>query len=367
MPVHLKDEQLLELFLAVMFREAGYIAGIPRRYLEGRTGIHQVSFIVIQRNIVPFSNETVLIPKFIYGDYDNQWQQAMWLSGVVNDLQQARPKNYNPLLDVSGLSVGEYFHKIYGGVRSDGEFLSVDYKGILLVLGTNIYSKVRQFANSQGIAIMCIPEVYKGKKLYEWIDVTKKQLYSSFENSTINIKGLLHHTRKVSDYRNLLKKIRRQNQQLSPEEYHDLLTIIYALLKEQKLRPLLDYLRKLIIGSLDAQPIILEIKNTPNSQLIAGAADFFNDIAKRYKNRNLLLSKRLGFRGEADRVNGTAMYQINLFPDDNYHPIPENLKDLRLRAYVSGEQIDSIKESRACLKIMIKDGLVLTGDIFLVK
>ncbi|KUO49536.1 MAG: hypothetical protein APF76_03235 [Desulfitibacter sp. BRH_c19] len=367
MPVHLNNEQLLELFLAVIFREAGYIAGIPRRYIEGRGGIHQVSFIIVEKNLVPFSNDTVLIPKFINGDYDNQWQQIMWLSGVVNDLQQARPKNYNPLPDASGQSVGEYFHKIYGGVRSDGEFLSVEYKGILLVFGTNIFSKIRQYANSQGIAIMCFPEVYCEKQLDTWIDITKKQLYSSFENSTINIKGLLHHTRKISDYRKLLKKIRRQNPQLSPEEYHDLLTILYALLKEPKLRPLLDYLRKMIIGSLDSQPVLLEVNNITNSQLIVGAADFFKDIAKKYKNRNLLLSKRLGFRGEVDRENGKALYHINLYPDDNYHPVPDNLKDMRLKAYVSGEQIDSIREKKTCLKIMIKDGLILTADILLVK
>lgn len=367
MPVHLKDEQLLELFLAVIFRETGHIAGIPRRYLEGRSGLHQISFIVVERNFVPFDTDTVLIPKLISGDYDNQWQQAMWLSGVVNDLQQATPKNYNPLPDVSGLSVGEYFHKIYGGVRSDGEFLTVKYKGILLVFGTNINSKVRHYANAQGIAIMCLPGVYCEKELHLWMDIIRKQLYSCFENSTININGLLHHTRKIPDYRNLLKKIRKQNQILSPEEYHDLLTIFYALLKEPKLRPLLDFCRKLMIGSLNSQAVLLEVKNLSNSQLISGTADFFNDIAKRYKNRNLLVSKRLGFRGEVDREDCRALYTINLYPDENYHPIPENLKSMRLKVYLSGEQIDNIRENKACLKIMIKDGLVLTIDIFFVK
>ena len=367
MPVYLKDEQLLELFLAVIFREAGYITGIPRRHIEGRCGIHQMPFLVIEKSLVPFNYDTVLIPKCVTGDYDNQWQQVMWLSGAVSDLQQARPKVFNPLPDVRGQSAGEYFHRIYGGTKADGEFLSVEYKGIVLVPGTSIFARVKQYAHGQGLAIIYMPDVFAEKPIDVWLNITRKQLYSSMENSTLKIKGLLHHTRKMSDYRHLLKKIRRQNQQLSPEEYHDLLTILSALLKEEQLRPLLNYLRKLVIGAIDAQPVLLEINSIPKTKLIIGAADYYIDAAKRYKNRNLLLTKRLGFRGEVNRANGRALYHINLYPDENYYPVPEGLKDLRMALFLSGEQIDYIRENRACLKFMVKDGLNLAADIFLVK
>ena len=367
MPVYLKDEQLRELFLAVIFRETGYIAGIPKRHIEGRCGIHQIPFLVIEKSLVPFSYDTVLIPRYIAGDYDSQWQQVMWLSGVVRDFQQARPKGFKSLPDVRGQSAGEYFHKIYGGTRADGEFLSVEYKGLLLVADNNIFAKIKQYAYAQGLIVMYMPDVYAEKKLDAWLNIVRKKLYSSLENSALNIKGLLHHTRKIPDYRSLLKKIRKQGQQLSIEEYHDLLTILSALLKEEQLRPLLNYFRRLVIGSLGAQPVLVELNNISKAQLIIGIADYYIDVAKRYKNRSLLLTKKLGFRGEVNCADGRDMYYINLYPDENYYPVPEGLKDLRMTVFLSGEQIDYIRENKACFKLMIKEGLNLVADIFLVK
>ncbi len=367
MPVYLKDDQLMDLFLATVFREAGYIAGVPRRYIEGRGGIYQIPLLLIDRSLSALNNSNVLIPKIINGDYDKQWEQVLWLNGVVADLQEARPRNFLPLPDIGGQSVGEYFHKLYGGIRNDGEFLSVNYNGIVIAVNGEISPKIKQYAVSKGMLVMHLPAIYYGRFLNDWLISIKNAIFSSFKNNIINIKGLLHHTRKISDYRNLLKKIRRQNHNLGPDEFHDLLTIFYALLKEESLRPLQNYLRKLSFALLDSQPVLVQIDNITTSSLIMGISDYYYEIAKKHKSRNLLLPKRLGFKGEVNKQKGDYLYNINLYPDENYHTVPDILKDIKLTIFVTGEQVDNIRNKKAPLSITVKEGLTLTVDISIVK
>lgn len=367
MPVYLKDEQLINLFIAVIFREAGYIAGVPRRYIEGRGGIYQIPFLIVDRNITFMGTESVLIPRYIAGEFEEQWQQVLWLNGVVRDLQEARPKKFISLPHTGKQSIGEYFHKLYGGARSEGEFLSVDYKGIIISIGNIISPKIREYAVSQGIIYMNIPLYYQKKAITDWINIIRRKLFSSFENNTITVKGLLHHTRKIPDYRSLLKKIRRQNQCLSPEENHDLLTVLYALLKEDELRPLLNYLRKLTVAIIDSQPVLIKIDNITITNLIKGTAGYFYDLAKKHKGRSHLVSKRLGFQGEVQKKSDQPLYHVVFYPDENYFSVPEELKGLIITAFLSGEQVDALRNSKSTLSLTVKEGLVLSADIYLVK
>ncbi|MEW6622003.1 MAG: hypothetical protein AB1420_02535 [Bacillota bacterium] len=366
MPIFLDDEQLIELLSAVFFREAGFVAGVPRRNLEGRSGIHQAPFLVIERSLTAFGGSTVLLPKIIKGNIRQQWEQVMWLQGVVQDLKEAAPKNHSPLPEVTGQSIGEYFHTLYGGSRYEGEFLSVEYKGLLLIY-TEIFKKIRQFARAQGMSMLYLPDSFGNKLLGDWLYILKDELYKSLHNNVLTVKSLLRHTRKVSDYRSILKKIRRPDQDLGPGEVHDLLTIISALLRGDKLRPLLEYIRKLTVGSLNAQPVLLQVENVVPSQLIIGAADFYLDYAKKHKGRSLFLARKLGFQAQTLRSWANGLHQVGLYPDNNHFPFPEALKNLDIKLFLSTDQVDFLLQKKGSLCFGIKDGLTLTADLYLVK
>jgi hypothetical protein len=182
----------------------------------------------------------------------------------------------------------------------------------------------------------------------------------------LNISSLKSHTRKINDYKNVLNKIKKKDKELKPEELHDLMTILYALLREKTLRPLLNHIRNMAIISLNNYPVISEIRNISAKGLIEGCAAYYLESINKLRGKSKSLSNRLGFLGEVDELSEKYLYRITCYLDNNYYNSEiTSLNKLKLVIYLNRDKLDYLRKNKVCIRVNIKEGLCLIGDIYL--
>ncbi|MBZ4687399.1 MAG: hypothetical protein PWQ96_226 [Clostridia bacterium] len=364
MAVYLEDRLLLEYIVAVILRENGYVAGIPRRLLYGRSAGHHVPVIGIERSSSPFCYHNIIISLVLNSSKSDEQLETLYrLRAILTDLDHTLPPQMEVLPELFKGSVGEYFHKIYGNSRYEQERLSVHYKGIMFST-TKMVKNSWNYANSNGIFIVYFPGKLAGKDLGEWLSLLKLELNAALLDKLITIPSLKRHTRKQNDYRRLLQKIRKKDYLLLPEEYHDLLTVIYALLRKNSLRPFLNHIRSLTLASIDNFPILLEVKNISTTALIEGCASFYLNSAKKQRSRSKSLTERLSLLGEVNELYDGNLYRITCHVDRN-HYIQDSLRQMKLYLYLDSKKVDSIRNNKSCLRLNLKEGLSLIAEVSL--
>lgn len=365
MPVYLTDEQLFHLLVAVIFRECGYIAGIPRRLLRGRGTCHQVNVVGVEVSPAPFTFNTVIVPEVsLYNGKRDELELLKCLRATLLDLEQTMPSRPFMLPELINTSAGEFFHKIYGGPRNRPESLTVHYVGVLLT-DKWINHRAMEYANAHGIYVVFLPTQLAGMSIGKWMEILRSELDNSLKNDRLTHESLFRHTRKVEDYINVLQKIRSPRYDLEPGETHDLLTIVYAILRKEPMRKLLHFIRQLVLASIDNYPVVLQVSHASHTQLMEGAARFYAGVAKRYRSRGKTLAEKMRLLGEVRETEAKNIYLAHFRPDSSYCLVVPQLQKLRLKTYLPAERIERMRHETACLRLPLKDGLSLVLDLFL--
>lgn len=364
----LSDDQLYELLVAVILRNNGYIAGVPRRALGGRATKHQVNVIAIDINNTPFTfNNIIIVRGSCEQDESPDLDMVRSLKATVTDLAQTLPPKRELIRDVAGTDRGDLFHRIYGK-QKDREKFTVNYVGCIFI-SKAFNQNAWEYANANGIYIIYLPSVIAGHHLKYWFDLLKDHLNSVIDHhGSFTLPGLIKKEKKHAAFKEVINLLgdKKSCQSLKPEQYHDLFTIINEVLNKSPFTLLQNKLQQLMLASMNGYPVVFEhnlnYRNLFEATLISLREHFSRakSVSQRTKYRPLSTIKFwvTGTKFSLDKNVAVLNYEANS------SETPEPIKNMQGQLFVPFTVLNR-RLSRFQLKLPIKTGVSLIGEFYL--
>ncbi|MEG6511102.1 hypothetical protein V6C32_04185 [Desulforamulus ruminis] len=367
MSLYISGQKLFEYMVAYILRNNGYIAGVPRRKLGGRGTQHQVGVIGVDLNNSPFCLNTVLIVAARGpGETDAaaDMQLVRNLKATLLDLEQTLPARRELIRDLLDNNRGDLFHRIYGGKR-EKETLTVNYVGGVFIAG-DFSRPAWEYANAHGIYVVHLPEVFAGEPLLDWQQRIRLSLDRVMAaDNRITLPGLAKKTKKIGDFREILALLRQPRQEdLIPEQSHDLFTIFNELLRTEEMSALARSLRQTALTTINGYPVVLEYNVSYKALVDAALAIYERKIrriksvapATTYKPLDVVHLK-------IDSVTPTMDRQVLKFSyRADKEEVPSSIEHLSGSVYVPNSLLDKRSMERFRLKMPLKAGLSLVCE-----
>lgn len=291
--IQLSDNNLFEYFVAIVLRNNGYIAGVPRRLLGGRATRHQVNIIGLDLNTSPFSFNNIIIIKGCFDQLElSDLDIVRNLKATVMDLEQTLPPKRELIRDIAGTDRGDLFHRIYGRDKQRETF-TVNYAGGIFVSKT-LSKQAWEYANAHGIYVTYLPPILGGKTLPSWFQLLRHHLGQIVDsNANITLPELMRKEKKHPAFKEIIHLLKKRESvlQMKPQQNHDLFTIINAVLNIKDFQPLQKKMQQLVLASMNGYPIVIE-HNLAYKDLLEAALVSFSNQSKRAKT----LSQRTKYR-----------------------------------------------------------------------
>lgn len=362
MPVQLSDNNLFEFLVALVLRNNGYIAGVPRRWLGGRATKHQVNVIGLDLNTSPFTFNNIIIIKGCFDQSElADLDMVRNLKATIMDLEQTLPPKRELIRDIVGTDRGDLFHRIYGREKQRETF-TVNYAGGIFISKT-LSKHAWEYANAHGIYVTYLPPKLGGKTLPHWFNLLRLHLGQVVNcNGEIILPGLARKEKKHQAFKEItqLLKSRENVIKMEPQQNHDLFTIINEVLKIKDFKPLQSKMQQLVLASMNGYPVVIE-HNLTYRNLLEAAIISLSDQFRRAKT----VSQRTKYRPlntvKFNILNITNTLDphiacINYAADSTN--VPDHLHDMHGSIFVPVSVLNS-RTSRFQLKIPLKNGISL--------
>ena len=367
MPVQISDDTLFEFLTAVILRNNGYIAGVPRRWLGGRATKHQVNVIGVDLNNIPFSFNNIIIVKACCSrNRQSDLDMVKNLQSTVLDLQHTLPPRRELIRDIVGTDRGDLFHRIYGKQKNRESF-TVNYVGAIFI-SKPLDQHAWEYANAHGIYTAYLPETLLDYPLVYWFNLIRQKLDEVISaDGKITSPGLKKKEKKHAAFRQIINVLRDEDSEaLQPEQSHDLFTMINDVLHQESLQPLLTKLQQLALASMNGYPVVLDYNLTYRNLLEAtliSLSEQFNrakNLSQRTKYRPLNTVK---FNIIDIKATGDANVALLSFVADT-DDVPSPIKEMQGSLYVPVSVLDR-RMTRFQLKLPLKSGISLIGEFHL--
>ncbi|MBO8137676.1 MAG: hypothetical protein H0Z40_06030 [Desulfotomaculum sp.] len=365
MSVYLPDNKLFEFIAAIILRNNGYVAGVPRRLLGGRATRHQVNVIGIDLNTSPFSLNNIIIVQACRSENNNlDLNLVRNLKATLMDLEQTLPPQRELIRDIVGTARGDLFHRIYGK-QKNREKLTVNYVGNIFI-NRPLSQHAWEYANAHGIYVTYIPQTLAGNSLNHWFSVLRSHLNKVVDShGEITLPGLKKKEKKHQAVKEIINLLRCKDtaDRLEAHQNHDLFTIINEVINQKEFAPLQNKLQQLALASMNGYPVVLEYNITYRNLLEAALINLseqFNrakSISQRTKYRSLNAVKFI-----IENINQTIDPNITLLSytaDSN--KVPEPIKNMQGSLYVPTAVIDK-RMTRFNLKLPLKTDISLVAE-----
>lgn len=368
MTVQLSDNNLFEFLVAVVLRNNGYIAGVPRRLLGGRATKHQVNIIGLDLNTSPFTFNNIIIIKGCFNQMElSDLDVVRNLKATVMDLEQTLPPKRELIRDIVGTDRGDLFHRIYGRDKQRETF-TVNYAGGIFISKT-LSKNAWEYANAHGIYITYLPPKIAGKDLSHWFNLLRQHLaHLVDENDNITLPGLAKKEKKQRAFKEIIKLLKSQDRvsKMEPQKNHDLFTIINEVLNIKDFNPLQNKLQQLVLASMNGYPVVLE-HNLAYRKLLEAALISLSEQFRRAKS----ISQRTKYRPlntvkfNILNITGTLdphIACINYAADES---VPAHIQDMCGSIFVPVSVLNK-RVSRFQLKIPLRNGISLICEFHVI-
>ncbi|WP_066634539.1 hypothetical protein [Desulfolucanica intricata] len=362
MSATITDYHLFQFLVAVILRNNGYIAGVPRRHMGGRGTQHQVNVIAVDLNNSPFSFNNVLL---IEGISHNNTTNCNHINIVKNlkatllDLEQTLPPNKQLIREIAAANRGDLFHRIYGN-RKDKETLTVNYVGAVFYTG-EFTPCAREYAHAHGIHTIYTPHCLGGQSIVGWNRAIRKYFSTILDQEgQFTLRGLQKKTNKYQDFCHILTKLHSRSYNLMPHENHDLFTIYNEVIKQPEFDKLTRHLKKITLASVNGSPVLLDY-NLPYRNLITAVLQSYEDKTShgraidqqtKFKPLNTINLEVIDCKTTRDKNVLEFQYTTGT------QKVPEVIKDLSGSVYIPLTALDC-RTKRFRLKLPLKAGLSL--------
>ncbi|MEG6617642.1 hypothetical protein V6C27_14695 [Peptococcaceae bacterium 1198_IL3148] len=293
MSVQISDEKLFEFIVALVLRNNGYIAGVPRRLLGGRATKHQINVIGLDLNTSPFTFNNIIIIKSCFNQQGiSDLDIVRNLKATIMDLEQTLPPKRELIRDIVGTDRGDLFHRIYGREKNRETF-TVNYVGGMFISKT-LNKHAWEYANAHGIYVTYLPQIWAGHSLEHWFKLLRQRLNHVVDkNGTITLPGLAKKEKKLQAFKEVIQLLQYADKAnfMEPQQSHDLFTIINDVLTLPEFSPLQTKLQQLVLASINGYPVVLDHNLTYRS-LLEAALISLNDKFGRAKS----VSQRTKYR-----------------------------------------------------------------------
>lgn len=367
MSLYISGNKLFEYMVAYILRNNGYIAGVPRRKLGGRGTQHQVGVIGVDLNNSPFCLNTVLLVAARGpGQADNfgDMQLVLNLKATLLDLEQTLPSRRELIRDLLDNNRGDLFHRIYGG-KKEKETLTVNYVGGVFISG-EFSRPAWEYANAHGIYVVHLPDTIAGEHLDAWQQRIRSSLAQAITPcGEITLAGLVKKTKKVSDFMEILTLLQQpQQEDVTPEQSHDLFTIFNEQLRAEEMDPLARSLRQTALTTINGYPVVLEY-NVSYKALVDAALSIYERKIRRiksvapattYKPLDVVHLKINAMTSAADKQVLKFSYRADK------KEVPPSIEHLAGVVYVPSTLLDKRCMGRFRLKMPLKAGLSLVCE-----
>lgn len=366
--VKLSDDKLFEFMVALVLRNNGYIAGVPRRWLGGRATKHQINVIGLDLNTSPFTFNNIIIIKSCFNQQGNSDLDIVRnLKATIMDLEQTLPSRRELIRDIAGTDRGDLFHRIYGRDKNRETF-TVNYVGGMFISKT-LNKHAWEYANAHGIYVTYLPQIWAGQGLEYWFKLLRQHLNQIIDkHGTITLPGLAKKEKKHSAFREVLRLLQYADKanEMEPQQSHDLFTIINDVLTQPEFQPLQTKLQQLVLASMNGYPVVLDHNLTYRSLLEAALislSDKFGrakTVSQRTKYRPLNTVKFV-----ITEIKDTLDPNIALLSYcADAEGTPLALQEMQGSIYVPVAVLNS-RISRFQLKIPLKNGISLICEFHL--
>ncbi len=368
MRIWLNDDRLFELLVAVILRNNGYIAGVPRRLLGGRATKHQVNVIAIDINNSPFTLNNIIV---VRASCDHQSRSDLelvtGLKSTVTDLEQTLPPKRELIRNVVGTDRGDLFHRIYGRQKPREKF-TVNYIGCVFI-SKFLNQSAWEYANANGIYIIYLPHTIAGHDLKYWFNLLKEHLKLIFDDQgAVTLPGLIKKEKKHAAFQEIIQLLQDEKTalQLHPEQTHDLFTIINEILKQKEFAALQNKLQQLVLASMNGYPVVIDHNLTYHNLLEAALISLSGHfkrariVSQHTKYRPLNTVKFIVSEAELSGDPNVAVlnYQTDI------ESVPQPIKTLSGKLYVPVTALNR-RMNRFQLKLPLKAGISLIGEFHL--
>lgn len=369
MPVQLSDDKLFEFLVALVLRNNGYIAGVPRRWLGGRATKHQVNVIGLDLNASPFTFNNVIIIRACFNQQSSSDLDIVRnLKATIMDLEQTLPPRRELIRDIVGTDRGDLFHRIYGKDKHRETF-TVNYVGGIFISKTlNKYAW--EYANAHGIYVTYLPQMLAGQPLEYWFKLLRLHLGRVIgKDGSITLPRLVKKEKKHQAFREIIKLLQHADtvNKMEPQQNHDLFTIINEVLYSSDFQPLQTKLQQLVLASTNGYPVVLDhnltYRNLLEAALISLSEQFkrAKAVSQRTKYRPLNTAKFIITNVKTTLDPNIAV--LTYTADINDVPVP--IQNMQGSIYVPVSVLKS-RISRFQLKIPLKTGISLICEFHLI-
>lgn len=360
--VKLSDDKLFEFMVALVLRNNGYIAGVPRRWLGGRATKHQINIIGLDLNSSPFTFNNIIIIKSCFNQHGiSDLDTVRNLKATIMDLEQTLPPRRELIRDIAGTDRGDLFHRIYGRDKSRETF-TVNYVGGIFISKT-LDKHAWEYANAHGIYVTYLPQIWAGQSLEYWFKLLRQHLNQVIDkNGTISLPGLAKKEKKHQAFREIIKLLQFVDKanEMEPQQSHDLFTIINDVLTLFEFRPLQTKLQQLVLASMNGYPVVLDHNLTYRSLLEAALISLTDKfgraktVSQKTKYRPLNTAKFIITEIKDTLDPNIALFSYCADADDS----PLAIQEMQGSIYVPVAVLNS-RVSRFQLKIPLKNGISL--------
>uniref|UniRef100_UPI0030843E7F hypothetical protein n=1 Tax=Desulforadius tongensis TaxID=1216062 RepID=UPI0030843E7F len=363
--MHLSDDRLFEFLAAIILRNNGYVAGVPRRLLGGRATKHQVNVIGVDLNTSPFSfNNIIIVQVYCHKNNGSDLELVRNLKATLMDLEQTLPPQRELIRDIVGTDRGDLFHRIYGKQKNREKF-TVNYVGNIFI-SKSLNQFAWEYANAHGIYVTYIPQVLAGYPLQHWFSLLRYHLDNVVNSSgSITIPGLCKKEKKHPAFIEIINLLRDENlaNNLEAQQNHDLLTIINEVICHREFAPLQAKLQQLTLASMNGYPVVLDY-NLSYRNLMEAALISFREQFRRAKN----VSQRTKYRPlNTLKFLITGIYSTTdpniamLAYTADKNDVPEPIREMQGEVYVPTSVLDK-RMTRFQLKLPLKTDISLIAE-----